>query len=424
MAWATRRWVRATTSASNTAATVGGGRSNTASGFRATVGGGESNIAAGTRAIVGGGRNNRAPASYATVPGGRDNKAGGNYSFAAGRRAKVRDATTVGGDDTDGDEGSFVWADSEDADFESTGPDQFLLRAAGGVGLGTNSPTNQLHVTEAIDGAALVGNHVALIENTALTTDNGPDVLALKTSAPNPGNLTKFITFFDASNTALGHVEGDGSGGVHFTGTSADFAEMLPRLEAGEQIAAGEVVGVYGGRITRRTEGAEQLMVVTDRAIVLGNNPGDGARAGYEAVSFVGQVPVWVRGTVESGDVLVASGLEDGFAVGVALARYDVARHGTVLGRAWGSSSGGERRVNAVLGVDEAAALRAVVARQQALIDGQQAAMAQQQAEIEVLRTNVAELDGLLAEMAALRALVEGKASAEAGRGMTGASRD
>jgi hypothetical protein len=44
-----------------------------------------------------------------TIPGGRDNLAAGDYSFAAGHRAKAND------------NGAFVWADSTDADFSSTG---------------------------------------------------------------------------------------------------------------------------------------------------------------------------------------------------------------------------------------------------------------------------------------------------------------
>jgi hypothetical protein len=47
--------------------------------------------------------------------------AGGAYSTAMGRRAK---ATHVG---------SFVWADSQDADFTSTADDEFSVRAAGGL---------------------------------------------------------------------------------------------------------------------------------------------------------------------------------------------------------------------------------------------------------------------------------------------------
>jgi hypothetical protein len=43
-------------------------------------------------------------------------------------------------------DGTFVWADSEDADFTSTGTNQFLIRASGGVGINTTSPEFLLHV--------------------------------------------------------------------------------------------------------------------------------------------------------------------------------------------------------------------------------------------------------------------------------------
>ena len=102
-------------------ATVGGGNWNEANGDGATVGGGDSNIAGGDRATVGGGSVNTASGHYATVPGGNGNTAQGNGSFAAGYRAKANH------------DGTFVWADSTDADFESTAADQFAVRANGGA---------------------------------------------------------------------------------------------------------------------------------------------------------------------------------------------------------------------------------------------------------------------------------------------------
>jgi hypothetical protein len=61
------------------------------------------------------------------VPGGYFNAATGDYSFAAGSRAKANHR------------GSFVWADSLDADFASTANDQLSIRAAGGVRLNTDT---------------------------------------------------------------------------------------------------------------------------------------------------------------------------------------------------------------------------------------------------------------------------------------------
>jgi hypothetical protein len=107
--------------ASGSRATVGGGNNNTASNTNATVGGGNSNTASGIEATVGGGAGNTASGDWATVPGGWLNVAQGIYSFAAGRRAKANH------------DGAFVWGDTTDADVASTAPNQFTIRASGGV---------------------------------------------------------------------------------------------------------------------------------------------------------------------------------------------------------------------------------------------------------------------------------------------------
>lgn len=114
--------------------TVGGGWYNFANAERATVGGGWNNKANSHAATVGGGRDNEASGWGATVPGGTDNRAHGECSFAAGCRAK-----------TDHD-GTWVWADSTEVDFASTAANQFLIRASGGVGIGTPAPKTALDV--------------------------------------------------------------------------------------------------------------------------------------------------------------------------------------------------------------------------------------------------------------------------------------
>ncbi|GMU45030.1 MAG: hypothetical protein AMXMBFR25_30160 [Lysobacterales bacterium] len=138
-------------------ATIGGGEQNRASGFNTTVAGGFKNYATGINAAIGGGQNNLSSGDDSVVPGGVQNVAsgdsahafgtrscaGGYYSWAGGRRAKVRpggfsgdpgfacNGVVTSGDF--GDEGSFVWADSSDADFISNGPNQFRVRAGGGA---------------------------------------------------------------------------------------------------------------------------------------------------------------------------------------------------------------------------------------------------------------------------------------------------
>jgi len=129
-------------SATSTYNTIAGGRLNSTSYARTTIGGGQGNTAAGDSSTIGGGRDNTTGGIAATVPGGWQNAATGDYSFAAGRRAKANHP------------GSFVWADSTDADFQSTGNNQLLIRAGGGVGIGTALPTSPLTVAGVVESAS------------------------------------------------------------------------------------------------------------------------------------------------------------------------------------------------------------------------------------------------------------------------------
>ena len=141
--------------ATGTQSTVGGGFNNVASANHSFVGGGNSNIASGVHSTLAGGLTNVASGALSSVSGGRDNCAGGDLSWVGGFRAKVRPAldpvtgrcsglgSYPGGS---GDQGTFLWADSQDEDFVSTGPNQFLVRAQGGVGINTAAPGATLHV--------------------------------------------------------------------------------------------------------------------------------------------------------------------------------------------------------------------------------------------------------------------------------------
>jgi hypothetical protein len=97
----------------------------------ATIAGGQSNLVGsnGLAATIGGGRFNEVSAPGATVPGGFANEASGTNSFASGSQAVASNS------------GTFVWADmSTNTDFVSTGDNQFLIRAGGGVGINTSNP--------------------------------------------------------------------------------------------------------------------------------------------------------------------------------------------------------------------------------------------------------------------------------------------
>ncbi len=129
--------------------TVGGGEHNTANGYYSTIAGGSQNFALGHYGSVAGGSANTAGSDFSSVSGGYDNCAGGTASWASGYHAKVRPSILMSGPGSscdgvptnglNGDEGSFVWADHQAPDFVSTGTNQFLVRASGGIWLGTTS---------------------------------------------------------------------------------------------------------------------------------------------------------------------------------------------------------------------------------------------------------------------------------------------
>jgi hypothetical protein len=113
-------------SAGNESEFIGGGWQNTATGNAAVISGGAYNPVAGQYATIGGGNGNSANGNFATVPGGKANNAAGQYSFAGEQQAQALN------------DGSFVWADSQDSGFSSTANDQFLVRAQGGIGINTS----------------------------------------------------------------------------------------------------------------------------------------------------------------------------------------------------------------------------------------------------------------------------------------------
>lgn len=129
--------------------------------------GAESNVrhaGAEAGAIAGGGsaeEPNEVGNRFAFVAGGRGNAALGENSLAAGRGARALH------------DGCFVWSDDRAEAFESSGPEQFLLRAEGGVGINTNSPAAPLDVNGdlALGAGAAAGDDVESLRLRARTGD-------------------------------------------------------------------------------------------------------------------------------------------------------------------------------------------------------------------------------------------------------------
>ncbi len=239
----------------------------------------------------------------------------------------------------------------------------FLGRAhfSGNVGIGTTSPMSRLDVRA--DSA--FGNAVLSVERAA-DAASSTDVVQIKLGAGSADN-SQFIECERGTDVEFrvfgnGNVTADGT----FTGGGADYAEWLLRLQRDEELAPGDVVGVFGGRVTRATRGADHILVVSSDPVLVGNGRAverDG-EAGYARVGLLGQVPVRVRGAVAVGDLLVPSGRGDGTARALAPESLDPELLTTVFATAWEAHRGdGEGTVNAALGVDAARAAAHVTCR-------------------------------------------------------------
>jgi Chaperone of endosialidase len=129
--------------------------------------------------IAGGGSSfypNRVGAIFGTVMGGNGNTASGNFATAMGQfnTASGYAGTAMGystvaggfGSQAGGTtakanhDGAFVWADNNFTDFTSTAVNQFLIRAAGGVGINTNNPHG---AALAVNGNATIGGILSAI---------------------------------------------------------------------------------------------------------------------------------------------------------------------------------------------------------------------------------------------------------------------
>ena len=142
--------------------------------------------------------------------------------------------------------------------------------------------------------------------------------------------------------------------GVTYQSGSADYAEWLERVNPNEKIAAGDIVGVNGGKISKYTSNAQQYMVISTKPAILGNMPMTGKEYLYEKVAFLGQIPVKVRGIVMSGDYILPSGLADG--TGIAISPNDIKpeQYKEIVGIAWSASimNNGISIINMAIGLN------------------------------------------------------------------------
>ena len=274
--------------ASGIRAMVGGGHGNTASGPNAMVGGGVDNTASGNSATVGGGWLNIASGLRSTIPGGRWNVAAGDFSFAAGRSAEAEH------------DGAFVWADSTGFSFSSTGADQFLIRAAGGVGINENDPESNLHIMgaspdveaqaqllvegEETSGAEGTGAAIAFLGHDGNIRRRWGRIVNVKEN-DTVGNTRSRMSFYVRGGSGLPQermrIESDGTT-VNSTGNWATFSDR--RLKHN--------IGAIDGPLQRLLQLRGTRFEFEDNDIGLAT---DTPRMGFIAQEVERVFPEWVR---------------------------------------------------------------------------------------------------------------------------------
>jgi len=212
------------------------------------------------------------------------------------------------------------------------------------------------------------------------------------------------VTYAKASFTA----------GVTYESGAGDYAEWLERLDPDEKLLVTDVVGVYAGKITKKTEGASQVMVVSFKPVILGNMPEETQKHLYEKVAFLGQTLVRIRGPFAKGDLILPSGLNDGTAIAVAPANMSPNQWEQVLGVSWDQGGrlfgGGISLGNVAVGMSAssmAGVMQAELKRSDARMAELQASNGTLAAELTAVRARLSGMEALNTRLLSLAAAVE-----------------
>jgi predicted acyltransferase (DUF342 family) len=141
--------------------------------------------------------------------------------------------------------------------------------------------------------------------------------------------------------------------GVTYASGAGDYAEWLPKKNPVERFLPGQIVGINKGKISLKTDNADQLFVISTLPIVLGNMPDESEQWKYEKCAFMGQVLARVKGKVNYGDYIVASGKSDGYSIPVQENKLTADMIQRVVGRAWESATTPDvNLINISVGID------------------------------------------------------------------------
>ena len=146
--------------------------------------------------------------------------------------------------------------------------------------------------------------------------------------------------------------------GVTYQSGNGDYAEYLPKLDKKEKFFAGQIVAIKGGFVTKNTDNATQLMVISKQPIVLGNAKPTHNLADFEKVAFLGQVPVTILGEVKLGDYILPDGNNMGMGIAVSPENMNPDDYKRIVGVAWSASKTPVSEINVAVGLNGSAMSR------------------------------------------------------------------
>ncbi len=165
-----------------------------------TVGMGLNPLVEGNLSVAMGGAQNQVTGVYASSVGGFNNQAQGDFSLALGRNTQALH------------HGTWVWADNQNSPIGSVGENQVILRASGGVAIGTSN-IQQTGLT--LSRSAPTGSILSLVGNETVSFQVSSNGLirigSSPISSPSTGPPTKLSVLGD---TGLGTLASYGMLGI------------------------------------------------------------------------------------------------------------------------------------------------------------------------------------------------------------------
>jgi len=119
-----------------------------------------------------------------------------------------------------------------------------------------------------------------------------------------------FIVFKGVDGGEQGQLH-RGERGLTLVTTAGDFAEWHPRAPLQKPFEEGDVVSITPEGLSRDTQNASQVGVISRWAAVEASAPAREDRDRFDRVAYTGHVPVKLRGICKAGDIIVPSGDND-----------------------------------------------------------------------------------------------------------------